>query len=345
MKKLITLIIVASIFLVGCVTTEIDSNNVDSTTPVNNSTSAESKVDNLIIDNSGRSITGIFRLKTDISVEPRVFHIELNSSSDLKNLTGNLILQTIRHERIAFTESTDLFPNTFSYELLSDQNISIGRHNFYLIFIDENKNTKVDQNELGVKIKGFDLENGEEFVFAMLNEDDFAFPQRINPPGFDYDIKDKPLPPDRFALKSITPSLSLVDLEYREPLHFYPSNIESDFILLFGEEPDDITSKPDGGKSLRFNLNDGGFVIISFDAESNLTMFYPRNTERYTLPGFPPLPWSIKDVDEFFGLQPHEYDSDEIHINNDQIPGFRLDLEDSSVTGFRMWLNSIAREQ
>ena len=118
--------------------------------------------------------------------------------------------QTIRHERIAFTESTDFLTSTIRYELQTDQNISIGRHNFYLIFIDENGNGKVDHIELGVKIKGFNIEDGEEFSFAMLKEDDFPFPQRINPPGFEYSINDRPLPPESFALKSIPASLTLI---------------------------------------------------------------------------------------------------------------------------------------
>jgi len=232
--------------------------------------------------------------------------------------------------------------NFHTYEQQLNLHININPTNEIIysltIFYDENDNYMLELDEWrGVVEIPNPYDSNEELPFQFIqifesdeneNYDDFVFEY----PEVVHDLSMNSEPPIGFNERENEYGIGIIDFHYSKPIWLYEDMDLEQLALLF---PDAIL---DGRV---FHLADGGFIIINFEENGSLSQFYPRDTNRFTLVGFPKLPWDHNQVKELFGSDSGMGEDTEVYINmgvNSGLNGFRIDSRNYMITGFRIWM-------
>nr|MDA3809266.1 hypothetical protein [Spirochaetaceae bacterium] len=213
------------------------------------------------------------------------------------------------------------------------------------IFFDNNRNRIYDSGESQGIVKFQNLSELESGINVTFKNYDIEKEKLFNRPIIQHDLSMNSLPPQGFEKKDNDKGIGIIDFNYSEPLWFYKETKLEQIIKLVGSDPTDkwnSDGSPDSG-TFKFDLPDGGIVMFGFNKEG-LWMIYPRHTTRFTLNGFPRLPWNKDTIIGIFGTDAGyklTKEEEEIFVgvgNEPGMTGFRLDSKDMMGDGFRIWI-------
>ena len=334
MKRLITLLIIVTFLILGCMTAESDFGELATKIP----------------DQEDYNLTGVVKSEGD-----NIYQVKFDENIDRLDFSGTIMLQIIEDGYAKITAGLNYRRGISSYEMISNSNDEPKNGDTLKVFFDANDNFLHDKEEWfysenikkngldgGVEI-GFnaDLKSGEDSEPEILS-DNSAPASRQKTGNLDFikslptnthNLLEKPDPPAIFEKRENEGGIGLIDFNYNKPVWIYGDmTLEQIHTLL-----------PDARRNDRvFYLNKGGFVVINFAVNGSVSMFYPRGTTRFTLIGFPKLPWYRNDVVEIFGDEAEEVmklPPQFLYIRSDypELNGLRLDMGSDRVTGFRIW--------
>jgi hypothetical protein len=211
------------------------------------------------------------------------------------------------------------------------------------------KMTKMDDTVFETLISGKSLLQGVPFtLFEDVNKNSaFTYP------SIEHNLSESPAPPTGFEKREGEEGIGIIDFSFSSPLWFYSDTTLEQIIELMGKEPDKYWPKgSEGLGQYKFNTKDGGANVFDFN-ENGLWMIYPRNTLRFTLIGFPQLPWEFDTIYNLFGIENAKVVQSnaketifpfqgpggrEIGAQPSNLNGFRFDISDGMVSGFRIWM-------
>ena len=146
-----------------------------------------------------------------------------------------------------------------------------------------------------------------------------------------------PDPPTGFEERDGELGLPLTDFYYNKDIWIYSDVSLEQITSLIGNDHSQEWPKPDGSVSYSFNLSDGGSILFGLSPKG-LWMVYPRDTQRFSFAGYPPMPWKQETVTEYFDPNlESNYMKNAIKAIFFNYDNFRLDFSDdnSQITGFK----------